>query len=146
MHRSALVILAAAGLAACQTGPRTRADLVTSPSPCADSQFTVYFNEGSTRLTRPAAQLIAETGASLRDCSIRRARVVGLADATGTPEANRTLSQRRAATVAEALRRQGIPAPQFELAAVGEDGAALADGREAPVRRRAEVFLTVAPR
>lgn len=48
--------------------------------------------------------------------------------------------------MAEALRRQGIPAPQFELAAVGEDGAALADGREAPVRRRAEVFLTVAPR
>jgi len=146
MRNWTLVILAAGALAACQTGPRSRADLVTAPSPCADSHFTVYFNEGSNRLTRPASQLIAATGEGLRGCNVRAARVVGLADSTGTPAANQTLSQRRAAAVADALRRQGIPAPQFELAAVGEEGAVTADGREDPVRRRAEVFLTVAPR
>lgn len=141
-----LAMAATAGLAACQTGPRTRADLVMSENPCVDSRFVVYFNEGSNRLTRPAAQLIAETGKGLKDCSVIHARVVGLADATGTPEANRTLSQRRAAAVADALRRQGIPSPQFELAGIGEDGAMTADGREAPVRRQAEVFLTVTPK
>lgn len=142
-----LVMLgAAASLAACQTGPRSRADLVMDSSPCADSQFTVYFNEGSNRLTRPASQLISATGEGLRGCDIRGARVVGLADSTGTPQANQTLSQRRAVVVAEALRRSGFPAPQFELAAMGEDGAVTADGREDPVRRRAEVYLTVAPK
>lgn len=143
---TATVLAAVAGLSACQTGPMTRADLVQAATPCVDSHFTVYFNEGSNRLTRPATQLISETGRSLKDCSISRARVVGLADATGTPEANRTLSQRRAAVVADALRAQGIPAPQFELAAAGEDGAVTADGREAPMRRQADVFLTVVPR
>ena len=140
------VVLAAAGVAGCQLGPRSRADLVTSANPCVDSQFAVYFNEGSTRLTNPATQLIAETGKGLKGCTISRARVVGLADATGTPEANRSLSQRRAIAVAEALRRQGMPSPEFELAAAGEDGATTADGREAPVRRRADVFLTIGPR
>jgi len=137
---------AVAALAGCQTWPKTRADLVRSDSLCVDSQFTVYFNEGSNRLTRPAVQMISETGSALKGCAVSHARVVGLADATGTPEANRTLSQRRAAAVADALRRQGIPSPQFELAAAGEDGAMTADGREAPVRRRAEVFLTVTPK
>ncbi len=149
MHWRTLAIVAAAaaaGLAACQTGPKTRADLVMSTNPCVDSHFIVYFNEGSNRLTRPATQLISETGQALKSCSVRHARVVGLADATGTPEANRSLSQRRAAAVADALRRQGIPSPQFEVAAMGEEGATTADGREAPVRRQAEVYLTVTPK
>jgi peptidoglycan-associated lipoprotein len=110
-----------------------------------DSRFTVYFNEGSNRLTRQANQMITETGKSLKGCAITRARVVGLADATGTPQANMSLSQRRAAAVAEALKRQGVPAPEFEIDADGEAGALTPDGREDPVRRRAEVYLTVAP-
>jgi outer membrane protein OmpA-like peptidoglycan-associated protein len=153
MRRWALAITAlaatvglAGGLAACQTGPKTRADLVMSENPCVDSHFIVYFNEGSNRLTRPATQLISETGKALKSCQVSHARVLGLADATGTPEANRSLSQRRAAAVADALRRQGIPSPQFEVAAAGEEGATTADGREAPVRRQAEVYLTVTPK
>ncbi len=81
----------------------------------------------------------------MRPCRVVRARVVGLADATGTPEANHTLSQQRAVQVAEALRRNGLPAPTFEIAAAGEQGALTPDGRADPVRRRAEVFLEVAP-
>jgi outer membrane protein OmpA-like peptidoglycan-associated protein len=140
---SILGVAAAAG--ACSHLPRTRADLVQSSSPCADTHFSVYFNNGSNRLTRQAAQLVAETGRALKACSITSARVVGLADAAGTAEANLSLSQRRALAVAGALRREGLPAPTFEIDAGGETGALLADGREDPVRRRAEVYLVVRP-
>lgn len=139
-----LAAVATVALGACAQMPYT-GPLVTNDSPCVDSQFTVYFNEGSNRLTRPAAQMIQENGRRLRGCTITSARVVGLADATGTPQANLSLSQRRAAAVADAMKRQGMPSPRFEVDAGGEAGAQTADGHDAPVRRRAEVYLTVAP-
>jgi peptidoglycan-associated lipoprotein len=151
MRRSvvALVAFLTAGFglatAGCEHLPRTRADLVRSASPCEDTHFTVYFNEGSNRLTRQAGQVIQETGRAMKECTIVRARVLGLTDATGAAQANMTLSQQRAVTVAGALRQQGLPAPSFEIEAGGEAGAMSSDGHEDPVRRRAEVFLEVQP-
>lgn len=152
MRGSTLMVLALTtvgfGLAAggCEHFARTRADLVRSSSPCVDTQFTVYFNEGSSRMTRQAGQVIQETGRAMKECNITRARVVGLSDAVGGSATNLTLSQRRAVTVAGALRQQGLPAPSFEIAAGGEEGATTADGREDPVRRQAVVMLTVQPK
>jgi len=152
MHKTtmALVAVAAVGFglsaAGCEHFTRTRADLVRSSSPCVDTQFTVYFDEGSSRMTRQAAQVIQETGRAMKECNITRAQVVGLSDAVGGSATNLTLSQRRAVTVAGALRQQGLPAPSFEIAAAGEEGATTADGREDPVRRQAVVMLTVQPK
>ena len=151
MSRSAVVVLAVAlvgfgGTAAgCGHLVRTRSDLVRSENPCVDTQFTVYFSENSNRLTRPAGQMIQETGRALKDCNITRARVVGLSDATGGSQANMTLSQQRAVAVAGAMKQQGLPAPSFEIDANGEAGATTAQGQDDPVRRRAEVFLSVSP-
>jgi len=141
----ALAAGAALSLSACQTGPRTRADLVADAGACADTRFNVYFSEGSARLTGQAEQLIETTAMGLRTCTIIRSRVIGLADSTGTPQANWTLSQRRAVAVSQALEKYGLPAPVFEIAVGGELGATTADGREDPVRRRAEVHLSVTP-
>lgn len=140
---TAALTVAALATAGCNHIPRTRADLVMPAPQCEDTQLTIYFDEGSRRLTQPALQLIEETSRRLRPCNVVGARVVGLADATGAPEANQTLSQRRAMEVVAALRRHGLPAPTFEIAAAGEAGALTSDGREDPVRRRAEVFLAV---
>lgn len=152
LNRSTVAILALAGAvfgvsaAGCEHFTRSRSDLVVAENPCVDTQFTVYFSENSNRLTRPAGQVIQEAGRALKDCNITRARVVGLSDATGGSQANLTLSQQRAVAVAGALRQQGLPAPSFEIDANGEAGATTAEGNDDPVRRRAEVFLTVSPR
>ncbi len=152
MSRSAVTVLALVALgfgvsaAGCGHIMRTRSDLVRSDNACVDTQFTVYFGENSNRLTRQAGQVIQETGRALKDCTITRARVVGLSDATGGSQANLTLSQQRAVAVAGALRQQGLPAPSFEIDANGEAGATTAEGEDKPVRRRADVFLTVSPR
>ena len=72
MSKSAVAVLAVvvAGFgvtaAGCGHLVRTRSDLVRSDSACVDTQFTVYFSENSNRLTRPAGQVIQETGRALR--------------------------------------------------------------------------------
>lgn len=139
----------AAGLAACaQTGGFVRAHwhMARPARACADSSFVVYFDEGSDRLSQPARQLIRETTRVYRACNVTKVRVVGLADATGTAEANLSLSQKRARRVAAELVREHLPAPSFDVVAAGDAGAVRPDGREDPMRRRAEVFLSIQPR
>ncbi len=142
-----LVILATSALGACTQTRQfaSRWELVRKPTPCADTSLVIYFEEGSAALTGPARQLLRETGRRYHACNVTQVRVVGLADATGTPEANLNLSQKRAAQVAAALTRNGLPSPSFERA-IGDEGATLRDGREQPMRRRAEVFLIIKPR
>ena len=143
---SAAALTALAGCSGTRRSFQNRFALVRAESICADQSFTIYFDEGSDGLTSQARQLIRETARQYQACAIRTVRVVGLADSTGTPEANLSLSQRRARRVAHALGLAHFPAPAFEVSAAGEQGATLSGGREEPVRRRAEVFLTVAPR
>jgi hypothetical protein len=116
----------------------------SGPARCSDGRFSIYFAEGSDRLTEPARQVIAARARVLRTCRIREVRVIGLSDASGAAESNLSLSQKRARRVAEALAAEGLPRPVFEVRGAGAWGATR-DGREIPVRRRAEVVLAVSP-
>jgi hypothetical protein len=123
-----------------------RDELVTTPSACAAKRFDVYFAESQAGLTDAAREAIGLTATQLQGCAIRSVRVLGLADASGTPEANLSLSQRRAVAVAQALTAAGWPAPAFDIAAAGEGGAVTPGGVEEPLRRRTEVLVDAAPR
>lgn len=125
---------------------RDRSDLVAEPTVCAPVRFDIYFDEGQARLTAPARQLIGAAATELRRCDIRHVRVVGLADATGRPAANLSLSGRRAVAVAEALASAGLPAPAFDLEAAGAAGAVTATGANEPLHRRTEVLIDAHPR
>lgn len=142
------ILLTGLVLAGCGGNPmfRDRADLVAERSPCGPKSFEVYFADGEARLTNPALQAIGLTATQLQGCDIRRVRVTGLADATGTEAVNMTLSQRRAMAVAEALVAAGWPTPAFEVEAAGETGAVDASGAREPMRRRTEVLVEAAPR
>ena len=144
-----LAVAAACAVSGCaQTGRfvKSRSEIVRPATACVDTRFVVYFNEGSDQLTQPARQVIAATARTYRSCNIAQIRVLGLADAVGAPEANLTLSQKRARRVAQALVEQHLPAPAFDMAAQGDQGAVRANGDDEPLRRRAEVVLTVKPR
>lgn len=139
-------VSAATALSGC-SGARfwERSDLVAEPAACAQQRFEIYFAEGQARLTEPAAELIDTTAAALRGCEIARVDVLGLADASGTPGRNLTLSQERARIVAEAFAAAGWPAPAFQLSAAGDAGATTAAGTQEPLRRRTEVIVHAAP-
>ncbi len=147
--RTAIVLGAAAlALAGCDTTRglfRDRSDLVADPQVCANTTLPVYFEESQAGLTREASQLISSTAERLQGCTISRVRVMGLADASGSEERNRTLSERRAITVGNALAEAGWPTPAFELLAAGEQGAAQG-GVEEPVRRRVDIIVEASPR
>lgn len=132
------------GLAACAPTAK-RSDLVVGESACASGRFDVYFVENQARLTDAASLVLSTAAAKARECPIQRVRVIGLADATGTPEANLNLSQRRAQTVADALADAGLPAPAFEVDARGDAGAVTPSGADELLRRRAQVIIEVAP-
>lgn len=126
--------------AACAPTPKREA-LVGSESPCMPLRFDVYFVEGQARLTDAASTAIGAAANQVRDCDVRRVRVLGLADATGTAGANMTLSQRRARETAQALAAAGLPAPAFDVVAAGDAGATAADGASEPLRRRTEILI-----
>jgi outer membrane protein OmpA-like peptidoglycan-associated protein len=141
------MFLAATGLAGCESARRFlhRDQLVAEPQRCAPKRFEVYFADSEAGLTAAARRAVAMAAAQLRGCDITKVRVIGLADARGGTEANLTLSQRRAKTVAEALTAAGWPAPVFEVEAVGDAGA-MSGGVNEPLRRRTEVLVEAAPR
>ncbi|OGN49889.1 MAG: cell envelope biogenesis protein OmpA [Caulobacterales bacterium RIFOXYB1_FULL_67_16] len=132
-------------LGACAT-PMRREAIVTGESPCAPVRFDIYFRENEARLTEAAAQAVEAAAGVLRTCEVRSVQVLGLADATGASEANLSLSQRRARTVAEALGAAGLPTPAFEVAAAGDTGATTATGAAEPLRRRTEIVVDARPR
>lgn len=140
--------LALALLASCSTPSayKQRSDLVTNPAACAAKRFEVYFDQDQARLTMAAREAISLTATQLQGCDVTKIQVLGLADArSGTAAANQTLSEQRARSVAEALAGVGLPAPAFEVAGGGADGAKT-EGVNDPMRRRTEVLIEAKPR
>jgi len=142
--------LAAASLllvAGCATGREVpREAVVAEPAVCQTHRFDIYFADGQANLTPAARDAIGLTATRLQGCAIQNVQVIGLADARGAPLANQTLSQRRAAAVAEALMATGWPAPAFDVAAAGDQGAMVQPGVAEPLRRRTEVVVTASDR
>ena len=135
-------------LAGCTTPGvyKKRSDLVSNPAACAAKRFEVYFDQDQARLTTAAREAISLTATQLQGCDVTKVQVLGLADArSGTAAANQSLSERRARSVAEALAAAGLPAPAFEVAAAGAEGA-LVNGVNDPLRRRTEVVIEAQPR
>lgn len=142
MRLVALTACAVFSLGACAQTERVfnRDRLVKSPEFCVDQTLPIYFAPGSDALSQPARTLIADTAQRLRACRVDSVLVTGLADASGTPQANLAVSRKRADRVALALSEEGLPAPTIETLPAGDAGRA-----DAPMRRRAEVLIRARP-
>ena len=135
-------LLALAGCASSNGPWRTwRKPVAAAPPSCADFQASVYFEKDSADLTREARMLLAGAQGQARGCAVKSVRVVGLADAVGTSEANLALSRRRAETVTSALAKAGFGKVDIDMAAVGDAGAVAASGATLPLRRRADILF-----
>lgn len=136
----AVLAVASLGLAACGHIP-----MPGGPKPagvanlCEDFTVSIYFDEGAFRLTREGRAVLDSAAGRARGCTIGTVQVVGLADAVGAPDANLQLSERRAASVTQALNRLGFK--DVRVAAAGESGAQTMNGADRPLRRRADVVV-----
>lgn len=144
--RATILIVGAAvvALAGCQTVRDARDRLVKAPPRCEDQTVQIYFEPDQAEVTPESRRVIAEAASLARGCTVARVTVLGLADAEGEPGANMELSKRRAQSVTAALVAARLPAAEFRVSAAGQAGATTADGKTAPLRRRADVVLHMA--
>ncbi|TPK92452.1 OmpA family protein [Mesorhizobium sp. B2-4-17] len=81
----------------------------------------IYFRPASVRLDAKSRPLLAEVEGVVGKCPTLKVEVSGHTDSDGSPEANKTLSERRAQAVANALVADGVPRSQISAAGYGED-------------------------
>lgn len=136
----------AMGLGGCATVKSARERIVRTAPSCQDVNIAIYFEPDQAQLTPEGRRVIVAQAAQAKRCRVDGVRVVGLADAAGDPAANLELSRQRAASVADAIMRAGLPAAEFDLTGAGQTGSVTADGRLQPVRRRADITLKLANR
>ncbi len=135
-------VLALAGCAETQGPWRTlRKPVAVAPPNCGDFQSSVYFEQDSAALVPEARMVLANARDQAKGCDVKLVRVIGLADAVGTSEANLILSRRRAETVSSALAKAGFAKVEIDRVAVGDAGAVAASGATAPLRRRADILF-----
>jgi outer membrane protein OmpA-like peptidoglycan-associated protein len=140
-----IVAAAAVALAGCETVRTARDKLVKAPARCEEQTVPIYFEPDQAEVTPESRRVITEAANLARGCRVARVSVLGLADAQGEPGANMELSKRRAQSVTAALVAAQLPAAEFRVSAAGQAGATTSDGRAAPLRRRADVVLHMAP-
>lgn len=106
------------------------------------ARYMVFFEAGSRRLNGTAQHTLAAAVARAHALNIRNFAVVGYTDTRGDIAANQALGRARAAAVAAALRRLGVPAAAIGRISRGEADPLVASGPDMsqPENRRVEVI------
>ena len=141
-----LTVLGAATLMLSGCGTLSGFGRAAVPNVCQDLTVSVYFKQDSAVITREAQAALKGAGERTRGCALGQVDVTGLADSVGDSQANLVLSKKRAATVRAAVERLGFNTVNFDVDAVGEQGAMTASGADRPLRRRTDVTFHLRPR
>ena len=80
----------------------------------------IHFNPGSADLTPGGERKTLTASRFIADLQVRSVRVVGYADTVGPTAFNQELALARAGSVANLLRRAGVPANLIETVGMGE--------------------------
>lgn len=102
------------------------------------SQFIVYFDFDRSNIRESERAVIARAIAYARRTKATSVRVIGHADRSGSDQYNVGLSNRRARSVADALRRAGI---QVEARGESDPAVPTADGVRHQANRRAAIII-----
>lgn len=104
----------------------------------------VLFDTGRAELKASSLRNLDKLIEFLRANPERKVRIEGFTDSTGGAALNQQLSERRAASVANALRRAGIGAQRVSVAGYGKEypAASNADAQSRQLNRRVEVIIS----
>lgn len=133
------------------SGSETRGIRVAKPGEvprtaprAASVSLNVEFASGSATLTPAAVQQLDELGRALADQRLAayRFRIEGHTDTVGTPAYNKSLSQRRADTVASYLEsKYQIDPTRLTAVGMGESGLLVATPAQTPELRNRRVLV-----
>ena len=115
-----------------------------APVPPAGPQiYTVYFDFNRAELSPSAVPVVDQAANNARQERVTRIQVVGHADRVGSDAYNQRLSERRAATVRDALVQRGVSAADIVAIGRGENDPAVPtpDGVREPRNRRVVIEM-----
>jgi SAM-dependent methyltransferase len=104
-------------LGACDQQQPSRTQAVAAP---LQRNFTVYFDTDKSALTAESQSTVAQAANAFKAGGGRAVAVSGHTDTTGTPDYNLQLSRARAASVGDALRRNGVPGDANDLGRIAD--------------------------
>jgi outer membrane protein OmpA-like peptidoglycan-associated protein len=127
------------------TQPAQPAAQPTATATAADHpsvNLTVEFRTGSADLTPQAVRTLTELGRALASPALAsyKFRIEGHTDTVGTPESNKELSQRRAASVVDFIATHfNVDRARLEAVGMGEDGLLVQTPDQTPEARNRRV-------
>src|SRR5436190_2650797 len=136
-----LLIASGAGLllAACQQQPQMASPPPAAPLPQA---YAVYFDTGQSALSPEATATVSQAAAAFKQGGTAIG-VRGHADTVGNAEFNLQLSRQRAASVKDALQRNGVPGSAILSGGVGEQNLPVPTADQTPERRNRSVAIVI---
>jgi outer membrane protein OmpA-like peptidoglycan-associated protein len=120
---------------------KTNYDPLLAMMPPPPRSFTLYFYEGSTRVTAGSAPTLAELRDLITPAS--EVQIVGHTDTVGDNASNDKLSLQRAIEIRAALVKEGLPVENARVTGRGQRELRVhtADDVDEPANRRVEVIL-----
>ncbi|MGE0258921.1 MAG: OmpA family protein [Alphaproteobacteria bacterium] len=125
--------------------PLVEAPPPPAPPPAAEKRvFLVFFDWDKSTVTPDGMHIIEQAAAAYRAGAPVQIQVTGYTDRSGSPGYNQRLSERRAAAVAAALARLGVPRNDMTVAGRGENDNRVptANGVREPQNRRVEIVFS----
>lgn len=111
--------------------------------PPLPEQYRVYFESGSTRMTQEATADLPKVMGALKKRKVPDVSVIGHTDTVGTEAFNKDLGLKRANSVAEKIRAQGLDNVEVSVESQGEGKLLVPtkDGVPEPMNRRVEITV-----
>jgi OmpA-OmpF porin, OOP family len=118
--------------------PARRTQVATAASAFSDGNLMINFPTGSATLLPQARANAREFAVALSMADLRNVRIAieGHTDGVGDADANKALSERRAAAVRSYLMQQGVEGSRLVAIGYGEERFANPDDPNAPANRR----------
>ena len=116
-------------------------EVAAAPAPAASDKLTILFSPGSAALNGDGTATLDKASRLYRAGNPIVMIVSGSTDATGSPQGNLTLSERRARAVLTGLVDRGIPVQRLQLLAAGttEPAVKTAPGQAESENRRVDI-------
>lgn len=108
---------------------------------CVDAPFQIYFKSDEKTLDAYAKGVVGQIIEKARACKPTAIEIVGHADAVGSEEVNKRVSQARAEAVLKAIQDANLNVERIAIVAAGKQNAITEDNKIVANNRKVELRL-----
>lgn len=117
------------------------AEMAMTQPDCVDTPFQIYFKSDEKTLDAYAKGVVEQIIEKARACKPTAIEIVGHADAVGSEEVNKRVSQARAEAVLKVIQDANLNAERIAIVAAGKQNALTEDNKLVANNRKVELRL-----